>query len=127
MVWLTTNYNSEREEKLSRISPSLVVFEHEESCWKHLLQSDDENAIFLLVDLDSVRASSIKGRLQELPQIKHLYRMENFTNIDQLCFRLTHDLIKYYGQVGDQLKAEKRNQEAQKMFQRAQQLCHILF
>ena len=100
------------------------MFQHEQSCRTHVLQCDgDDSAIFLLLDLDS----SIITRFQGLKQVKHLYHMEDFTNIDQVCFRITHDLIKHYGHAGDQLRAEKRNQEAQQMFLRAQQLCQILF
>lgn len=124
MIWLTHNPDAGKEEKLLRIFPSLIVFQHEQSCWTHVLQCDgDDSAIFLVVDLDS----SIISRFQGLTQVKRLYHMQDFTNVAQLCFCLTHDLIKQYGDVGDQLRAEKRNQEAQQMFFRAQQLCQILF
>ncbi len=108
-----------------QIVPSLIVFDNEQTCWDYVVQCGDETAIFLLVDPDYDRL--IVTRLEGLAQVKHLYRTEGFIDINKMCFRLTHDLIKHYGQLGDQLQAEKRNQEARQMFLRAQQLCQILF
>ncbi len=126
-MWLTRNRNTTNEDKLLKISPSLIVFDNEQTCCNHVEQCGDETAIFLLVDPNPNYNSSVMKRLEGLAQVKHLYHTERFININQLCFRLTHDLIKHYGQLGDQLTAEQRNQEAQQMFLRAQQLCQILF
>ncbi len=126
LIWLTQNRNTANEEKLLQISPSLIVFDNDQTCWDHMIQCNN-TAIFLLVDPNLNYGLSLLTRLEGLTQVKHLYRTENFLNIDKLCFRLTHDLIKHYGQLGDQLKTEGRNQEAQQMFFRARQLCQILF
>ena len=124
LIWLSPNRNAASEEKVLNIVPSLIVFDNEQTCWNHVRQCDDETALFLLVDPNC--DLSMVTRLAELTQVKELYRTKNFIDVNELCFRLTHDLIKHYGQLGDQLEAETRNQEARQMFQRAQQLCQIL-
>ncbi len=101
------------------------MFDIEQTCWDDVVQYDNETAVFLIVD--SNFNSPTVSRLEGLAQVKYLYRTNEFIDVDKFCFRLTHDLIKHYGQLGDQLTAERRNQEARQMFLRAQQLCEILF
>lgn len=125
VIWMIRNRNSLVEKELERIAPSLVLFDNEQKCWEHVLQYENQITIFLLVDAGY--DSSMVGLLEELAQVKHLYRAEEFADIKKLRFRITHDLITHYGQLGDQLKVENRNQEACQMFLRAQQLCKILF
>lgn len=105
--------------------PSLIVFDNEKTCLDHVAQCDIDTAIFLIIDPNF--ESTTVARLERLAQVKYMYYTEQFNDINKLCFQLTHDLIKHYGHLGDQLKAEERNQEAQKMFLRAKQLCQILF
>ena len=81
--------------------------------------------MFILVDCNY--SLLMVKRLNSLSQVKHVYHTEEFNDINKLCFRLTHDLIKHYGELGDQLTAEKRNQEAREMFFRAKQLSRSLF
>lgn len=108
-----------------RIIPSLIVFNDGKVCLDQIKQLDTDTAIFFLIDPPF--ESLMVEHLEKSFRIKHLYYTRKFDDINKLCFRLTHDLIKHYGQLGDQLKTERRNQEAQQMFLRAQQLCKILF
>ncbi|CAF3223154.1 unnamed protein product [Rotaria sp. Silwood2] len=107
------------------------VFDSLGDCRKDLLGHEVIGNIFLIIDAEY--ESSVVADFQQLPNVKVVGRygqssLENETvtdNYDDLCSRLTHDLIAHYNRLGTDCSNKHDAKTAKDMFMKAHKLCNI--
>ncbi|CAF4184048.1 unnamed protein product [Rotaria sp. Silwood2] len=136
LVWLKSKLQDDIEvEKVknlfSKVVSSFLVFDSLGDCRKDLLGHEVIGNIFLIIDAEY--GSSVVVDFQQLPNVKVVGRygqssLENETvidNYDDLCSRLTHDLIAHYNRLGTNCSNKHDAKTAKDMFMKAHKLCTI--
>jgi hypothetical protein len=122
----------ETQSLFSGIVTSLVVFDNESECQNYLRKDDFCDTVFLIVGSDY--EVSLITDFQQLPNVQAIYRYgqsssSNETiieNYDDLCFRLTNDLIAHYNKLGSNYSAKQDAKAAKDMFMKVSELYDIL-
>jgi hypothetical protein len=131
LLWLKSelqdNTNVEKVQNLfEKVVSSFIVCDSKSICHNYLLENKSAGAIFLIIDTnDDV---STVADFEKLPNIKGVYRYgpSDIANCDDLCSRLTCDLIAHYNKLGDDCSAKQDGKTAKDMFLKAHELCKIL-
>ncbi|CAF2931568.1 unnamed protein product [Rotaria sp. Silwood2] len=136
LVWLKSKLQDDIEvEKVKNLFSkgvsSFLVFDSLFDCHKDLLEHEVVGNIFLIIDADY--EESVVVDFQQLPNVKVVGRygqssLENeaiIDNYDDLCSRLTHDLIAHYNRLGTECSKTHDAKTAKDMFMKAHKLCNI--
>jgi hypothetical protein len=128
LLWLKSKMEDDAasvgkiQQVFEKIVSSFLVSDSLSECQNYLSENKSAGAVFLIFGTDRVVAD-----FQQLPNIKGVYRYEaDKINYDELCSRLTCDLIAYYNKLGDDYSAKKDTKTARDMFMKAHELCNIL-
>jgi hypothetical protein len=137
IIWLKFNNNNdqiiiETENSFKNIVSSFMIFDDCEECFGHLCTDGLNHSVFLIID-NNYQEKSL-ATLQTLNNIKKMFRYnqlpstKEIKNDDQnnVCVRLTFDLIGHYNQLAKQCEENKDSDNAKKMFSKARLLCELL-
>ncbi|UJR30326.1 hypothetical protein I4U23_017863 [Adineta vaga] len=131
LIWLINDTtNDEITDLIEKQFPDYfqthLTFYQEDDFHYYLLTNDIHADKFLI--LYGNYSKSMIESSRQFSNVKYVYQYEelNKTDKDKLQYRLTYDLIDYYGKLGEQYRANKQQKKAKLMFSKAKNLCHFL-
>ena len=107
-------------------------FSNEHRCHKYVVQHENGNDVFVVIHTNYEHMIAENFRL--FSNVKHVYYYGNYeitnekvfrTQVD-LCYRLTYDLIGYYGELGERYQNNSQPKLARDVFLKGQKLCQFL-
>jgi hypothetical protein len=150
----TTNNTS--EEILNTIEPSLVLliprsedmnyiekyfgdyfssyhfFHNKNRCHQFIVEHENANDMFIIIHIRYEQ--TIVTSLRQFSNVKYVYYYGKaketdekiFQNQEDLHYRLTYDLIGYYGELGVKYQTNNQPKTARDIFLKGQKLCQFL-